>query len=122
VGRTIDILAILATLFGSATSLGLGALQINGGLKYLWEVPNSVTVAIVVIAVLTVAFVVSAVSVVHCGIQWLANTNMVLAVILLLFLFVLGPTVFILNSLTEALGGYLANLALGAGVVRLRSS
>jgi glycine betaine transporter len=47
---------------------------------------------------------------------------MVLAVILLLFLFVLGPTVFILNSLTEALGGYLANLALGAGVVRLRSS
>ena len=79
-------------------------------------------VAIVVIAVLTVAFVVSAVSGVHRGIQWLANTNMVLAVILLLFLFVLGPTVFILNSLTEALGGYLANLALGAGVVRLRSS
>jgi glycine betaine transporter len=85
-------------------------------------VPNSVTVAIVIIAVLTVAFVVSAVSGVHRGIQWLANTNMVLAVILLLFLFVLGPTVFILNSLTEALGGYLANLALGAGVVRLRSS
>jgi glycine betaine transporter len=85
-------------------------------------VPNSVTVTIVIIAVLTVAFVVSAVSGVHRGIQWLANTNMVLAVILLLFLFVLGPTVFILNSLTEALGGYLANLALGAGVVRLRSS
>jgi glycine betaine transporter len=85
-------------------------------------VPNSVTVAIVVIAVLTVAFVVSAVSGVHRGIQWLSNINMVLAVILLLFLFVLGPTVFILNSLTEALGGYLANLALGAGVVRLRSS
>jgi glycine betaine transporter len=85
-------------------------------------VSNSVTVAIVVIAVLTVAFVVSAVSGVHRGIQWLANTNMVLAVILLLFLFVVGPTVFILNSLTEALGGYLANLALGAGVVRLRSS
>ena len=110
IGRTIDILAIFATLFGSATSLGLGALQINGGLNYLADIPNSTTIAIIVIAVLTLAFVVSAVSGVHRGIQWLANTNMVLAVILLLFLFVVGPTVFILNTFTEALGGYLANL------------
>ncbi|MCA1718916.1 MAG: BCCT family transporter [Actinobacteria bacterium] len=110
IGRTIDILAIFATLFGSATSLGLGALQINGGLNYLWDVPNSVTVAIIVIAVLTVAFVVSAISGVHRGIQWLSNTNMVLAVLLLLFLFVVGPTVFILNTFTEALGGYFASL------------
>jgi glycine betaine transporter len=110
IGKTIDILAIFATLFGSATSLGLGALQINGGLNYLWDVPNTVAVAIIVIAVLTLAFVVSAVSGVHRGIQWLANTNMVLAVILLVFLFVVGPTVFILNTFTEALGGYLANL------------
>jgi glycine betaine transporter len=110
VGKTIDILAIFATLFGSATSLGLGALQINGGLNYLWDVPNSVAVAIIVIAVMTALFVVSAVSGVHRGIQWLSNTNMVLAVLLLLFLFVLGPTVFILNTFTEALGGYFASL------------
>jgi glycine betaine transporter len=67
-------------------------------------------VAILIIVVLTLAFVVSAVSGVHRGIQWLSNTNMVLAIILVLFLFVLGPTVFILNTLVESLGGYLANL------------
>jgi choline-glycine betaine transporter len=67
-------------------------------------------VAIIVIAVLTLAFVVSAISGVHRGIQWLSNTNMVLAVILLLFLFVVGPTVFILNTFVESLGGYLASL------------
>jgi glycine betaine transporter len=108
IGKTIDILAIFATLFGSATSLGLGALQINGGLNYLWDVPNSVTIAIVVIAILTAAFVLSAVTGVHRGIQWLSNTNMVLAVVLVIFLFLVGPTVFILN--TESLGAYLANL------------
>jgi glycine betaine transporter len=110
VGKTIDILAIFATLFGSATSLGLGALQINGGLNYLTGIPSSTAIAIIVIAVMTVAFVVSAVTGVHRGIQWLSNTNMVLAVILLLFLFVVGPTVFILNTFVESLGGYLANL------------
>src|ERR687894_401853 len=109
-GKTIDILAIFATLFGSATSLGLGALQINGGLNYLWNVPSSTVVAIIVIAIMTAAFVVSAVSGVHRGIQWLSNTNMVLAIILVVFLFVLGPTVFILNTFVESLGGYLANL------------
>src|SRR3712207_481322 len=69
VGKTIDILAIFATLFGSATSLGLGALQINGGLNYLADIPNSTTIAVIVIAVLTLAFIASAVSGVHRGIQ-----------------------------------------------------
>src|ERR687898_1013083 len=110
VGKAIDTLAIFATLFGTATSLGLGALQINGGLNYLWDVPNSVAVAILVIAVMTVLFILSAVSGVHRGIQWLSNLNMVLAVVLVLFLLVVGPTVFILNTLTESIGGYLSNL------------
>src|SRR5918994_2585449 len=110
VGKAIDTLAIFATLFGTATSLGLGALQINGGLNYLWDVPNSVAVAILVIAVMTVLFILSAVSGVHRGIQWLSNLNMVLAVMLVLFLLVVGPTVFILNTLTESIGGYLSNL------------
>jgi glycine betaine transporter len=88
----------------------LGALQINGGLNYLAGVPNATSVAIVVIAVLTAAFVISAVSGVHRGIQWLSNTNMVLAVVLITFLFLVGPTVFILNTFTESLGAYLANL------------
>jgi choline/carnitine/betaine transport len=111
-GKTIDILAIFATLFGSATSLGLGALQINQGLNVLFGVggKNAVGMAIVVIAVLTVCFILSAISGVHRGIQWLANTNMVLAVFLLLFLFVLGPTVFILDTFVQSIGGYLANI------------
>src|SRR5215217_224992 len=109
-GKAIDSLAIFATLFGTATSLGLGALQINGGLNYLWDVPNSTAVAILVIAVMTALFILSAVSGVHRGIQWLSNVNMVLAVVLVLFLLVVGPTVFILNTFTESIGGYLSNL------------
>ncbi|TDC85786.1 BCCT family transporter [Micromonospora sp. KC606] len=110
-GRAIDTFAIFATLFGSATSLGLGALQINSGLNQLYQLPKSTPVAIGIIAVLTFAFVVSAVSGVHRGIQYLSNTNMVLAVALLFFLFVVGPTVFILSTFTESVGDYLYQLA-----------
>jgi glycine betaine transporter len=112
IGKAIDILAIFATLFGSATSLGLGALQINQGLEAMFGFGGreAVGLAIVVIAVLTLAFILSAISGVHRGIQWLANTNMVLAVFLLVFVFLFGPTVFILNTFTESLGGYMANL------------
>ena len=112
IGKAIDILAIFATLFGSATSLGLGALQINQGLEAMFGFGGreAVGLAIVIIAVLTLAFILSAISGVHRGIQWLANTNMVLAVFLLVFVFLLGPTVFILNTFTESLGGYVARL------------
>ncbi|GFG51680.1 choline transporter [Mycolicibacterium agri] len=110
-GKVIDMLAIFATLFGSAASLGLGALQIRSGLQIvsgIGEVGN--TVLIVIITILTVAFVLSAVSGVARGIQWLSNINMVLAVILALFVFVLGPTVFILNLLPTSVGSYIAEL------------
>ncbi|MEH0974402.1 BCCT family transporter [Micromonospora sp. CPCC 205546] len=109
-GRAIDIFAIFATLFGSAVSLGLGALQINSGLTNLWDVPKSTPLAIGIIAVLTVAFVISAVTGVKRGIQFLSNTNMVLAVALMFFLLVVGPTVFVLNTLTASTGGYLYDL------------
>ena len=110
-GKTIDILAIFATLFGTATSLGLGALQINSGLNYLWgAIPNSTGWAIGIIVVMTVLFILSAVSGVHRGIQWLTNINMVLAVLLVVFLVIVGPTVFILNTFTESIGGYFCNL------------
>ncbi|GGO68447.1 BCCT family transporter [Nocardioides deserti] len=110
-GKVIDMFAIFATLFGSAASLGLGALQIRSGLQIvggLGEVGNGVLVAI--IAVLTGAFVLSAVSGVARGIQYLSNINMVLAVLLALFLFVVGPTVFILNLLPSSIGTYLGDL------------
>ncbi|WP_347565638.1 BCCT family transporter [Nocardioides sp. IC4_145] len=110
-GKVIDMFAIFATLFGSAASLGLGALQIRSGLQIvggIGEVGNGVLVAI--IAVLTAAFVLSAVSGVARGIQYLSNINMVLAVLLALFLFVVGPTVFILNLLPSSIGTYLGDL------------
>ncbi len=110
-GRVIDVLAIFATLFGSAASLGLGALQIGSGVEILgWagDVGNAVLVGI--IAVLTAAFVASAVSGVAKGIQWLSNINMVLALVLALFVFVLGPTIFILNLIPDAVGSYFSDL------------
>ena len=110
VGRGIDSLAIFATLFGSATSLGLGALQINGGMNILWDVQTSNGIAVAIIAVLTAAFVLSAVSGVAKGVQWLSNANMVIAALLLLFLLFAGPTVFIFDTLTEAVGGYLTSI------------
>jgi glycine betaine transporter len=64
----------------------------------------------VVIAVLTLCFILSVISGVHRGIQWLSNTNMILVVFLLFFLFVLGPTVFILDTFVQPIGGYLANI------------
>jgi choline/carnitine/betaine transport len=112
-GRVIDMLAIFATLFGSAASLGLGALQIRSGLQIvtgIGTVGNAVLVSI--ISVLTAAFVLSAVSGVAKGIQWLANINMVLALALALFVFVLGPTVFILDLVPTALGSYVQDLAM----------
>ncbi|MGY1742907.1 MULTISPECIES: BCCT family transporter [unclassified Blastococcus] len=111
-GRVIDVLAIFATLFGSAASLGLGALQIGSGVEILgWagSVGNGVLVGI--IAVLTAAFVASAVSGVGRGIQWLSNVNMVLALVLAVFVFVVGPTVFVLNLVPEAVGSYFSDLA-----------
>jgi len=112
-GKVIDILAIFATLFGSAASLGLGALQIGSGLEIvggIGPVGNGVLVAI--ITVLTVCFILSAVSGVAKGIQWLSNVNMVLAVALAAFVFVVGPTVFILDLVPTAVGSYFQDLAL----------
>jgi choline/carnitine/betaine transport len=112
-GKVIDMLAIFATLFGSAASLGLGALQIRSGLHIVAGVSETGnTVLIVIITVLTVAFVLSAVSGVARGIQWLSNINMVLAIMLALFVFVVGPTVFILNLLPTSLGSYFQDLAM----------
>ncbi|GAB6985465.1 BCCT family transporter [Nocardioides pyridinolyticus] len=114
-GKVIDMLAIFATLFGSAASLGLGALQISSGLEIvggIGEVGNGLLVGI--IAVLTAAFILSAVTGVAKGIQWLSNINMVLAVGLALFLFVVGPTVFMLNLVPTSIGSYVADLSMMA--------
>ncbi|GAB3271398.1 BCCT family transporter [Kineosporia babensis] len=111
-GRAVDILAIFATLFGSAASLGLGALQIGAGLTeggFMNSVGTSLLVVIIV--VLTIAFIASAVSGVSKGIQALSNINMVLAGVLALVVFVGGPTILILDLLPTMIGDYFANLS-----------
>ncbi|MGW6032863.1 BCCT family transporter [Gordonia terrae] len=110
-GKVIDILAIFATLFGTVASLGLGALQIGSGLDTLgWVNEPTKMLLVAIIALLTAAFVASAVSGIARGIQWLSNINMVLAVVLALFVFVAGPTIFILNLLPTTLGAYATDL------------
>jgi choline/carnitine/betaine transport len=110
-GKAIDVLAIFATLFGSATSLGLGALQITGGIDdFFGRGGGSKTLAVVVIAVLTTCFVLSAVSGIDRGVKYLSNANAVAAALLVFFLFVVGPTVFILGTFTDGMGGYLTQL------------
>src|SRR5215207_6357488 len=110
-GKAIDVVAIFATLFGSATSLGLGALQITGGIDEVFgSGRDSKLLAVGVIAFLTACFVLSAVSGIERGVKWLSNANAAAAALLALFLFVVGPSIFILGTFTESLGGYLTNL------------
>ncbi|GAB3250016.1 BCCT family transporter [Arthrobacter pigmenti] len=113
-GKPIDILAIICTKFGTATSLGLGALQIAAGMTLLRtgefaENPGT-ALPIIIICVLTVGVIFSAASGVSRGIKWLSNSNMVLAFVLLVFVFIVGPTVFILDLLPESIGSYFTNL------------
>ncbi|WP_298552784.1 BCCT family transporter [Streptomyces luteogriseus] len=116
IGRAIDILAIIATVFGSAASLGLGALQIGSGVQELkWMDEVSTGLLVTIIAVLTLAFVASAISGVEKGIQWLSNTNMVLALVLALFVFVAGPTIIVLDLLPTSVFAYLGDLPQLAG-------
>jgi len=110
-GRVIDMMAIFATLFGSAASLGFGALQIGAGMEFNgWIDSVSKAGLVLVITVLTLAFVLSAVSGVERGIQWLSNINMVLAIALAAFVFIVGPTLLMLNLVPTSIGDYLATL------------
>lgn len=106
IGKAIDIFAILATLFGVAVSLGLGALQINGGLNFLFDIPSGAMAQIAIIVVITALFLGSAATGVDKGIRILSNLNMVLAASLLFFVFILGPTVFLMDTFTQMVGDY----------------
>ncbi|MCC3291686.1 BCCT family transporter [Arthrobacter sp. zg-Y1110] len=111
-GKVLNIFAIFATLFGTAASLGLGALQIGSGLQSVGFLGTAgTTVLVAIVAILTGCFVASAVSGISRGIQWLSNINMVLALVLAAIVFVVGPTLFILNVIPAAIGDYAANLA-----------
>ncbi|WFN90097.1 BCCT family transporter [Arcanobacterium wilhelmae] len=115
-GKLIDSLSIFATVFGTACSLGLGALQIRTGLKAAGVVSNPGSGMIVgIVVVLTACFLLSAMSGVGRGIRILSNTNMVLAGVLAAFVFVVGPTITELNLLPGSLGAYVSNFFEMAG-------
>ena len=106
-GPVIDIFAIIVTIFGTATSLGVGAGQITRGMELIAGIPPAGNALLIgVIAVLTAMFITSAVSGVKRGIQWLSNANMVIAALLALFVFVAGPTFFLLNFMPSSVWAF----------------
>ncbi len=110
IGNAVDILAIAATLFGLATSLGLGVQQVNAGLDFLFAVPISVGIQVALIAIITGFATASVISGLDAGVRRLSELNMILAGILMVFVLLVGPTLFILHSFVEDIGYYLAIL------------
>lgn len=106
-GTIVDVLAVFATVVGVATTLGFGAAQINGGLSLLFDIPINFKVQLIIIAIVTVLFMISALSGLGKGIKYLSNTNMILALALFLLMLFVGPTVLILDMFTDTIGRYL---------------
>ena len=106
-GKMIDGLTIFVTAIGVAASLGFGAVQISGGLSYLFGIPNTATVQVMIILICTACFVVSAVSGIGKGVKILSNLNIILAIGLMALIIVLGPSTLFMNSFVGTIGMYL---------------
>ncbi|WP_303878900.1 BCCT family transporter [Stutzerimonas kunmingensis] len=111
IGHVVDVFAILGTLFGIATTLGLSVTQINAGINYLWpSIPISINVQIIAIAIITGLAVCSVVAGLDKGVKNLSLLNMILAIGLMLFVFLVGPGIFILETFLQNTGSYLNNI------------
>ncbi len=110
IGKILDSLTIFATVIGVATSLGSGAIQINGGLSEMFNLPQNFTVQIIIIIIATILFMTSALSGLDKGVKTLSNLNMILAVVLMIFALGIGSSVKMMNTFTETLGLYLEDL------------
>lgn len=109
-GNAVDIFALCSTFFGITTTLGFGVVQINSGLQIMGIVPETgFTYQIIIVTVLVALAVLSAVTGVDKGIKFLSNLNISIVILLLLFVLLLGPTVFLIGSFTEGLGNYINN-------------
>ncbi|MBS2967927.1 BCCT family transporter [Metabacillus sp. KIGAM252] len=106
IGKTIDILSVFATVFGIATSLGLGAMQISAGMHSLMGVPDNVSVQLIVIGVATLLFIVSISTGLEKGIQYLSNAAIILSFLIMLLVLILGPTLTIFEVFFSSLGSY----------------
>lgn len=110
IGKLIDILAVISTAAGVATTFGISALQMSGGLSYLTPLDNGIPLQLSIIALITVLFLISAVRGINKGIKQLTNINLVLAGLLMVFVLFVGPTISLLESMVTSLGGYAANI------------
>lgn len=109
-GHIVDLLAVLATIFGLATSLGLGAQQASGGLDYLFGIGAGTNVQIAIIVFITSVAIFSVVRGINGGVKLLSNINMLIALFLLLFVILVGSTFNILGGLFQTISDYLANI------------
>lgn len=109
-GKTVDILAIFATLAGITTSLGLGTLQLNSGLNVIFGLPKSTFIQIMIIALLAVLYTGSAALGIDKGIKKVADFNLYICIFLMVSLFLVGPSLPIINSLMTGIGDYLSGL------------
>ncbi len=112
IGNAVDIFAVIGTLFGVATSLGLGVLQVNAGFNHVLGWPISFWIQLPLIVVITGMATVSVATGLDKGIKFLSNMNMLMAVALMLFVFVMGPTTFLLRAFVQNLGAYLDQFVL----------
>jgi choline/glycine/proline betaine transport protein len=108
-GKVINVLAVVATLFGLATSLGLGVQQVSAGLAHLFNMPDTITTQVILITVITLAATGSVVAGLSGGVKRLSQMNMFLGAVFLLFMLIVGPTLFITDSFIQNIGGYVQN-------------
>ena len=109
-GHVIDILAVFATLFGLATSLGLGASQASAGLNYLFDMPEGAAMQVLLVIGITLIALVSVLAGLEAGVKRLSEINMTLAALLMVFVIIVGPTVAILTGFFSNLAAYLQHL------------
>lgn len=107
--KTIDILAVIATVTGMATSVGLGIMQMDGGLSIAFGLPSGAWMQIILTALMTGLFILSTTTGLKRGIKWLSNLNMLLAAVITIFVMAVGPFTFIMESVIVGLGDYLSN-------------
>jgi choline/glycine/proline betaine transport protein len=110
IGHAVDIFAVLGTMFGVATSLGLGVMQVNAGLNFLFGVEISTYVQILLIVFITGIATISVVAGLDAGIRRISELNLLLALVMLVFILVAGPTATLLSALMQNVGGYLSSM------------
>ncbi|TAA73058.1 BCCT family transporter [Planococcus salinarum] len=108
-GKLINIVAVITTAIGIATTFGLSALQVSGGMSEVFPVPNTTATQLIILAVISVLFMISALSGVNKGIRYLSMINLAIAGLLLLAVIILGPTALLFENFITAVGGYLGN-------------